>query len=84
MKGRGGFLDGPLPRLLAFAVFLACCAGIWLTLPGAAPSTGAGAGGDCLADATADIERRRGAGEIGAEQAMVLRQQAVGDCKGKG
>ena len=74
---------GLLSRLLAFAVFLACCAGIWFTLPGSAPST-PGTGGDCLALAKADIERRRGAGEIGAEQAMVLRQQAAGDCKAKG
>ncbi len=69
-----------MSRVLALLVFLACAYGIWRTLPEERPT----AGGDlaaCLADASAVIERRQAAGEIGGEEAMVLRQGAVGDCR---
>ena len=69
-----------MSRVLALLVFLACAYGIWRTLPEERP-----AGGDdlavCLADAAAEIERRQAAGEIGGEEAMILRQGAVGDCR---
>lgn len=73
-------LDGIVGRLVALAVAGVALWGIHaagsLRERPAVPA----AGDDCVAREQAEIERRRAAGEIGAEQAMIARQRAAASC----
>lgn len=75
-------LDGALGRLAALVVAGAAFWGIHAA--GSLrerPATPAQSG-DCVAQRRAEIDRRRAAGEIGAEQAMIARQRAAASCAG--
>lgn len=75
-------LDGALGRVAALVVAGAAAWGIYVA--GSLrerPSTPATSGG-CVEQRRAEIDRRRAAGEIGAEQAMIARQRAAASCAG--
>ncbi|MDX6752259.1 hypothetical protein SH611_20840 [Geminicoccaceae bacterium 1502E] len=76
-------LDGPLGRLLALLLFIACAALILSTWQDAGTRLswpGAGSRESCLEQRLEEIERQRETGAIGAERAMILRQQAAKEC----